>query len=59
MEVTLPTTAPRDSDYALEPRTDTAKVRNLATSKIWPLQALSLAFEILPLPKFGSSRYCL
>ena len=36
VEVTLPTTAPPDSDYALEPRTDAPSVRNLTTSDIWP-----------------------
>ena len=36
VEVTLPRAAPPDSDYALEPRIETPRVRSPATSDIWP-----------------------
>ena len=36
LEVPLPDDAAPDSEYALEPRTDTPSLRNLKPSQLWP-----------------------
>lgn len=36
VEVELPSDAPPDSEYALEPRTDAPSTRKLTTSQLWP-----------------------
>ena len=36
VEVELPSDAPPDSEYALEPRTDAPSVRKLTASQLWP-----------------------
>lgn len=36
VEVELPSEAPPDSEYALEPRTDAPSVKKLTVSQLWP-----------------------
>ena len=40
LEVDLPSDAPRDSVYALEPRTDAPSIRPLTASPLWPTPAI-------------------
>ena len=40
LEVDLPSDAPPDSVYALEPRTDAPSVRKLTASQLWPTPAI-------------------
>ncbi|KAL9978907.1 hypothetical protein ACROYT_G016491 [Oculina patagonica] len=40
IEVDLPSDAPRDSVYALEPRTDAPSARKLTASQLWPSPAI-------------------
>jgi len=40
LEVDLPSDAPPDSVYALEPRTDASSVRKLTDSQLWPTPAV-------------------
>ena len=40
LEVNLPSDAPRDSVYALEPETDVPSTRQLSTSQMWPTPAI-------------------
>ena len=40
LEVDLPHDAPRDSVYALEPRTDAPNIRQLTASQLWPTPAI-------------------
>ena len=40
LEVDLPSDAPRDSVYALEPRTDAPSIRPLTASQLWPTPAI-------------------
>ena len=40
LEVDLPSDAPRDSVYALEPRTDAPSIRLLTASQLWPTPAI-------------------
>ena len=60
VEVALPSAAPPDSDYALEPRMDTPRVRRLATSDIWPPPGIvsSVAGKIR-IPNLSCDPHCL
>ena len=40
LEVDLPRDAPRDSVYALEPRSDAPNIRQLTASQLWPTPAI-------------------
>ena len=43
LEVDLPSDAPRDSVYALEPRTEAPSIRQLTASQMWPTPAIILS----------------